>query len=89
MMIIIMKPYFDEDSAEMVSYVIIPSGDVVSRWDGNALPLGLVPAAVRIPREDALPACVAIATAVSQRQPLDLHRCANIQVSLRNKIYII
>lgn len=65
--------------------VVVPGRDVVSRWDGDALPPGPVPAAVRVPGEDALPATVAIATAVGQRQALDLHRRANIQVPLRKK----
>lgn len=75
----------DGSSAAVTSYLIIPSRDVVSRRDGDALPPGPVPAAVRIAGEDALPASVAIATAVSQRQSLDLHRRANIQMSLRRK----
>lgn len=75
----------DGSSAAATSYLIIPSRDVVSRRDGDALPPGPVPAAVRIAGEDALPASVAIATAVSQRQSLDLHRRANIQMSLRRK----
>ena len=77
-------------SAAVTSYPIIPSRDVVSGRDGDALPPGPVPAAVRIPGKDALPASVAIATAVSQRQPLDLHRRTNIQMSLRrrcNRVY--
>ena len=74
----------------MTSYPIIPSRDVVSGRDGDALPPGPVPTTVRIPGKDALPASVAIATAVSQRQPLDLHRRTNIQMSLRrrcNRVY--
>ena len=72
-------------SAVVTSYLIIPGRGVVSRRDGDALPPGLVPAAVRIPGKDALPACVAIATAVSQLQSLDLHRRADVQMSLRRR----
>lgn len=61
---------------------LVPGGDVVSRGDGDAPPPGLVPAAVRVPGEDALAASVAIATTIGQRQLLDLHRRADVQVSL-------
>lgn len=72
-------------SAALTSYPIIPGGDVVSRRDGDALPPGPVPAAVRVPGQDALPARVAVSAAVSQRQSLHLHGCSHIQVSLRRK----
>lgn len=64
---------------------VLPGGDVVSGGDGDAPPSGPVPAAVRVSGEDALPARVAIATTVSQRQLLDLHRRADKQVSLRKR----
>lgn len=69
-------------SAAATRRLILPGGDVVSGRDGDAPPRRSVPAAVRIPGEDALPAGVAVAAAVGQRQPLDLHGCANIQVPL-------
>lgn len=61
---------------------VIPGGDVVSGGDGDAPPPGPVPTTVRVSGEDALPASVAIATTVSQRQLLDLHGRADVQVSL-------
>lgn len=62
---------------------VIPGGDVVSGGDGDAPPPGPVPTTVWVSGEDALPASVAIATTVSQRQLLDLHGRADVQVSLR------
>lgn len=63
----------------------LPGGDIVSGRDGDALPPGSVPGAVRVPGQDALPARVAIATAVGERQPLDLHRCPHVEVSLEEE----
>lgn len=64
---------------------VIPGGDVVSGGDGDAPPPGPVPTTVWVSGEDALPASVAIATTVSQRQLLDLHGRADVQVSLRTR----
>lgn len=62
---------------------VIPCGNVVSGRDGDAPPSHPIPTTVWVSGEDALPASVAIATTVSQRQLLDLHGCADVQVSLR------
>lgn len=67
----------------LVKTSAVPGGDVVSGGDGDAPPPGPVPATVRVSGEDALPASVAIATTVGQRQLLHLHRRADIQMSLR------
>lgn len=62
---------------------VIPGGDVVTGGDGDAPPPGPVPTTVWVSGEDALPASVAVATTVRQRQLLDLHGRADVQVSLR------
>ena len=64
---------------------LIPSADVVSSWDGCAPPPGCVPTTIGIPRQNALPATVSIATAVSQWYALDLHCRAHIKVALGEK----